>query len=121
MVQIGGYLTREEHTSFKRYAARFQLKGSSLANLLIARELRCARLESLKVSFSASRLNARSRVTAHQSDHEVKTAFDAHASRAGVTPDQAAALIFRAELAERWLEKAIARDWNQIDSKPNVA
>jgi hypothetical protein len=121
MVQIGGYLTSEEHAEFRRYAARFQLKDSSLANLLIARELRCNRLERLREVFSPTPLKARSRVTAHQSDHGVKAAFEACAIRAGVSTDLAAALVFRAELAEQWLEKATTVEWNQIDSKPDVA
>lgn len=121
MVQIGGYLTSEEHADFKRYAAQFQLKDSGLANLLIARELRCDRLERLKALFPPVRLMDRSRVTAHQSDPEVKTIFEAHAHRASVSCDFAASLIFRAELAERWLEKAIGHEWNQVDSKANVA
>lgn len=108
MVQIGGYLTPAEHADFKRYAAQFQLKESSLANLLIVRELSLKRLSSLKQSFSPGPLKERSRITAHQADPAMKQAFEAHAALAGVSPDQAASLIFRAELAEHWLTKSVA-------------
>jgi hypothetical protein len=108
MVQIGGYLTPEEHAEFKRYAAQFHLKDSSLANLLLARELRLRRLARLKQSFlPSSPLKKRSRVTAHQSDPGVKTAFEALARDAAISPGQAAAVLFRAELTERWLASSI--------------
>lgn len=108
MVQIGGYLTPEEHAEFRRYAAEFHLKDSSLANLLLARELRLRRLARLKQAhLPSSPLKKRSRVTAHQSDPGVKETFDALAREAGISPDQAAAVLFRTELAERWLATSI--------------
>ncbi|OYW45878.1 MAG: hypothetical protein B7Z08_01385 [Sphingomonadales bacterium 32-68-7] len=108
MAQIGGYLSPAEHLEFKRYAAQFQLKDSSLANLLLARELRLRRLSDLKASYLRSTpLPQRSRITAHQADAAVKAAFEAQAREAGLSPDQAAAIVFRAELGERWLERSI--------------
>jgi hypothetical protein len=111
MVQIGGYLSAEEHAEFKRYAAQFHLKESSLANLLIARELRLRRLTRLAQAFTqGSPLKKRARITAHQADGRVKEAFEALAHDAGVSPDQAAAVLYRAELTERWLAKSIDYD-----------
>lgn len=108
MAQIGGYLSPEEHLEFKRYAAQFHLKDSSLANLLLARELRLQRLAELKGAYARTTPSKqRSRITAHHADPGVKEAFDAHARSAGVSPDQAASILFRTELAERWLETSI--------------
>lgn len=111
MVQIGGYLTPEEHAEFKRYAAEFHLKESSLANLLIARELCQRRLDQLRHSYLTSApLKIRSRVTAHQPEGHAKLALEALASSVGISPDQAASVIFRAELTERWLAKCVRAD-----------
>lgn len=108
MAQIGGYLTPEEHAEFKRYAAAFQLKESSLANLLLVREMRLGRLGRLKeVYLPQVPMRSRGRVTAHQPDGTTKEAFEAHARAEGLKPDQAAAVLFRAELTERWLDMAI--------------
>lgn len=108
MVQIGGYLSADEHAAFKQYARQFHLKESSLANLLIARELRLRRLDDLKQRFPGGPVRKRSRVTAHQPDAQVKQAFEALARDAGLSPDQAASVVFRAELSEQWLAKSIA-------------
>lgn len=113
MVQIGGYLTPEEHAEFRRYAMGLHLKDSSLANLLLARELRLRRMAVLKQLFPPpAPLKERSRITAHQSDPAIKQAFEALARGAGISADQAAAILFRAELAERWLATAI----DQVES-----
>jgi hypothetical protein len=111
MVQIGGYLTADEHLQFRQYAAQFHLKDSSLANLLLARELRLRRLPRLVQAYlPGAPLKQRSRITAHQSDGRMKEAFEALAHEAGISPDQAAAVLYRAELTERWLAKSIDYD-----------
>lgn len=108
MVQIGGYLSAEEHAAFKAYAREFNLKESSLSNLLIARELRLRRLGELRQRFSQGMPGLkRSRITAHQADPKTKQAFEALAKEAGISPDLAAAIVFRAELTERWLMKSM--------------
>lgn len=108
MTQIGGYLTPEEHSEFQRYAAQFHLKDSGLANLLVERELRLHRLEELKPTyFRCTSAKHRSRITAHQADPAFKAAFEARARDADLSPDQAASVLFRAELGERWLEKSV--------------
>ena len=108
MVQIGGYLTPEEHAEFKGYAAEFHLKESSLANLLIARELRQRRLAELAKTFRTNApLKKRCRVTAHQAEPNTKFEFEALARNAGMSPDQAASIIFRAELTERWVANSV--------------
>ena len=108
MTQIGGYLTHEEYTSFKEYAAEFHLKPSSLANLLLVRELNLGRLARLRefVTYGAAAGN-RARVTAHQPDPAMKIEFESRAGEVGLKPDQAASIVFRAELDERWLARAL--------------
>lgn len=108
MSQIGGYLTPDEHEAFKRYAAQFHLKESGLANLLLARELTLGRLPELKARDGAGLpLKDRRRITAHAPTVAVKAAFQAHSQKAGLTSNQAAAILFRAELRERWLERSV--------------
>ena len=108
MTQIGGYLNAIEHAEFKSYASEFHISESGLANLLIARELRCKRLRKLRIADACSSLaGSRERVTAHQRDNSAKVAFEARASEEGLRPDQAASIIFRAELREQWLAQSI--------------
>ena len=119
MAQIGGYLTREERSIFQAYAAEFGLSESALANLLLVREMRCRRLHELKGKYSAGAPSeGRARVTAHQRSAAMKTAFEERSSDGGLKPDQAASIIYRAELTERWLEQSvIGTSWNHLDSK----
>ena len=51
---------------------------------------------------------SRQRVTAHRPDADMKAAFLSRSSEEGLKPDQAASIIYRAEINERWLEQAIA-------------
>ncbi len=109
MAQIGGYLQPDEHARFKAYASVLGLSESALANLLIVREIRRKRLGVLKVKYSAGTPSeSRQRVTAHRSDAVMKAAFLSRSSEEGLKPDQAASIIYRAEINERWLEQAIA-------------
>jgi hypothetical protein len=108
MAQIGGYLKPDEHVKFKNYAAEFCLSESALANLLLVREIRLKRLEHLKHKYSAGAPSeSRSRVTAHQRDLATKIAFEKRSSDESLKPDQAASIIYRAELEERWLERSM--------------
>lgn len=108
MAQIGGYLTPLEHDDFKSYSIQFCLSESALANLLLVRELRLQRLHNLKSKYlSRAPSDSRQRVTAHQPNAELKTAFEARSIEEGLKPDQAASILYRAELDERWLEKSI--------------
>lgn len=109
MVQIGGYLQPDEHIRFKTYAAEFCLSESALANLLLVREIQIKRLKDLKDKYLAGAPSeSRARVTAHQPDEVMKIAFEARCSEEGLKPDQAASIVYRAELDERWLERSIA-------------
>lgn len=109
MAQIGGYLTSEEHAIFQAYAVEFGLSESGLANLLLVREIRLKRLGLLMQKYSAGAPSeSRSRVTAHQRDAAMKIAFGERSSDEGLKPDQAASIVYKAELDERWLEQSMA-------------
>ena len=108
MKQIGGYLQPDEHARFKAYANGLELSNSSLAKLLMVREIRSKRLSDLKIEYpSGARSGSRKRVTAHRPNESMKIAFVARASEEGLKPDHAASILFRAELDERWLEQAM--------------
>ena len=110
MTQIGGYVSKAERGQFKKYAADLQISESAVATLLILRELQLRRLSQLKESYSlGAPANDRARITAHQSNDGLKAAFEARSGEEDMLPDQAASLVFRAELTERWLRHAIDR------------
>ena len=115
MAQILGYLSDGEASAFQQYAAELRLDVTALANLLIVRELRRDRLAVLRVLYDRDLGGqGKKKIVAHQSDHETKVAFKAHAIARDLKPSRAAAIIFRAERAERWL--AVSMDLSQFDS-----
>lgn len=105
--QIGGWLRPDEHADFMSYLDQFCLRQAPVATLLIVRELRCARLPDLARSYGHSSGSGRKRITAGPTSSALKRAFENHAARWGLDPDPAAAMIYRAELQERWLQRAI--------------
>ncbi len=115
LAQIIGYLTEADRARFQAYAQALGLDVSALANLLIIRELKLARLSGLAGRFDQETpASSRTKVTAHLPVADTKAAFAALAARAGMKPTRAAAVLFRTELEERWLESSVAV--NQIDS-----
>jgi hypothetical protein len=105
MTQIGGNLRPGEFADFQRYAADLTISESSLANLLIQREMRLKRLCELaeRLGGAVPTSERGGRVTGHQSSGELKEAFEHHAKEQGLVAGYAATIIFRAELEERWL------------------
>jgi hypothetical protein len=105
--QIGADMLPSEHRDFCAYADSLHLKDSALANLLIVRELRRKRLAKLKLLyFKEVAKTGSARITAHQTSEAAKAAFLAHAAIHNLKMGPAAAIIFRAELAEHWLERS---------------
>ena len=87
MAQIVGYLTEKEALRFLDYAQACGVTGSTLANLLISRELRLGRLSVLAEAFEAQRsLPNSAKIVAHLTDPDRKTEFYAHAARHGLKP-----------------------------------
>jgi hypothetical protein len=108
VAQVLGYLSLEECDAFQAYAGELRLDRSALANLLIVRELRAQRLAVLKMIFDRDLpKDGKAKITAHQGDTSTKDAFIAHAKGQGIKPTRAAAILFRAELTERWLEASM--------------
>lgn len=114
-MQIGSNLRPSEYDGFKSYALGLQLTHSAVANLLVLRELRRKRLGKLREKILEHRGLPRHRITANVSP-PIKAAFEAHLKTLGLGSDVAAGIIFRAELCERWLDRAIGTT-NQIDSR----
>lgn len=102
--QIGGNLTQDEARDLKAYAAIFQLTLNQLGFLLVIRELNLERLPDLAVNFTQRVAKARrKRVTTRPKNPFIKIAFVEHAGKHDMGSDEAASIIFRAELSERWL------------------
>jgi hypothetical protein len=107
-VQQVAKVSLTEQAAFHTYAEQFGLHVSTIASLLLARELRLKRLGELCENHPPEKgilLNGKIVVYLHSDI--LKKAFKSHATDAQMRPGPAAATVFRAELAERWLERVI--------------
>lgn len=112
---IGAWLSADDGHAFSSYAQSLGLDESALATLLLVRELQLKRL----ANTSEKRLDAAGkvkRVSARPRNPAVESAFAAHAKSVGLRPGRAASILYLAELSERWLERALCLQGNQIDS-----
>ncbi len=103
MVQIGCYMYDAEAEELTTYASLLELTRPALCALIIQRELREPKLRPSvakrdKVSAARGR-----RVTVNLGNVALKDAFTAHVRALGFGSDEAAAALFRQELAERSL------------------
>jgi len=113
--QVTVRLDSDLKAGFEAYAGQFELSASELAKLLIVRELKLRRLESLKYSGTPHGPRKRRRgtegppptITAHFSTRAPVEAFDAYAKRCGLSRSETGAWVFRQEIHEKWLEKAL--------------
>jgi hypothetical protein len=105
--QIGGYLRPHERAEFDTYMEQFKLRKGAVPALLILREIRSGRLSVLKERYPMPGGKGRARVTALPTDDTLKLAFERHAAQFDMDPDPAAGVVYRAELHERWLERAL--------------
>lgn len=112
MSQITAHVSAADAAAFQAYAAGLGLDASALATLLLIRELRVGRLPRLAAVDLSARGAANDKITAHRGDGAVKTRWTAHALTAGLSASKAAAIVFRAELKEQWLNRAV----NEFDS-----
>ena len=114
--QLHGYLTVGEQAAFAAYAADYELDITGLAGLLIVRELRLRRLANLVRRYpKRSSICGRPKVTAHLSRPTLLDEFARLSKAAGVTRSVAAAAVFRAELEEQWLSKALTLDSTRVN------
>lgn len=114
--QVVARLHPTAKTKFDGYATRLGLDSSELAKLLIIREQHQRQL--LRRFRGGGLIKAARRakvqgvrlptITAHFSSEDYVTQFDLYVSSFGMGRGAAAAILFEAEIEERWLEKAIA-------------
>ena len=101
--QLTARVSEEEGAAFVAYAGLFSLTKTALAKLLILRELNRRSLRSMNVQPEGKS----HKITVHYKDPDIKNRFDAHATSHGVSPGDAAAMIFLCELKEKWLMKSL--------------
>ena len=106
--RLGAWLAKTEVKAFREYAAELRVPDSALALLLILRELRLRRLEELGSYRATVPSDERKYLTATGPGAEVVGELQAHVERLGETLNGALTLLFRAELAERWLDRAMS-------------
>lgn len=106
MTQLNVSVTRTDEEQFDWYAKQFGLDRTGLANLLLFRELRVGQLGALDPSRTRRGERRSGRLTAHLLDGRWEE-FVAHATKHGMRPAAAGALILLRELDEQWLRKAV--------------
>lgn len=105
--QVGCNLRPVEAEQLTAYAAAHELRRPSLCALLVLRATRSDSFARLKTRFSGSEPKAGSlRVTARVSQ-PVHLAFEKTAALHGLGADDAAAMVFRAELTDKWLARIL--------------
>jgi hypothetical protein len=115
VAQITIRLDPDVKEAFNRYAVRFGLKASGLAQLLLVRERKLRRLAKLKANRKLSKTQRQPRglavpmktVTAHVSSVVEVKRFDSYAKSCGLTRQTAGAWLLMSELKEQWLKRAL--------------
>lgn len=107
--RLGTWLLAAEAEAFRGYAAEMKIPATVLAWLLILREMRLSRLGDLGCHRVAVPSKGRGYITAANPGEETIGEIQAHVERFGESLNGALALLFRAELAEHWLDQAMAR------------
>lgn len=114
MAQVGCNLSEEEAEDLEKYAVGMELTRPGICALLIHRELRRPQLAKLKSAppapYGVGRLK---RVTVHIADIAFKKAFADHVRSLRLGSGEAAALLFRTELKERWVFKELSWHGNR--------
>lgn len=88
----------------------FGLDAASLLALLLARELRIERLAVLLDNDLPSKASRDSKVTVHGRNTVLRNGIVARAEMCGTSVSNACAVLMRAEMRERWLERSIRLD-----------
>lgn len=104
---MSAHICAAERAEFEAYAIMFGLDAASLLALLLARELRVERLAVLLDSDVPSKASRDSKVTVHGRNTELRTGVVARAEACGTSLSNACAVLMRAEMRERWLERSI--------------
>lgn len=115
-VVIGGWLSEPDGDAFNAYALEIGIDSAALATLLIVRELNQPRMADILASEALTFVRKERRISARTARVELKARFAEHAAKYDASSDGAAAAVFRAELAEKWLGKCVGVLGNQVDS-----
>lgn len=103
-MQIGCDMAENEAVELTEYAESLELTRPTLCALLIHRELRRPRLKRLvQLGEVLAVSEGPKRVTVRISDPAFKEAYREHVRSCRLGSDDAAALLFRTELKERWV------------------
>lgn len=105
--QVNTYVTPEERENFELYARNFLLDVAGLLILLFARETRVGQLRALTLTDVAPPASRNAKLSARlkAEEHAMLTKM---AKDNGLSLSKAGAMLVRAELKQRWLEKACA-------------
>ncbi|WP_265528316.1 hypothetical protein [Sphingomicrobium marinum] len=112
MTQITGRMPSEDREKFGDYSAKVGLDGSSVATLLVLRELQLRRLHDLRARLGIPNNFTEKKITSHRVTEEQKTTFTKHAKDIGLSNSKALGLLCRAELIEQWV---FGRLWSDSD------
>jgi hypothetical protein len=107
-VALGCYLTADELRELREYAAHLEISVPNLCSLVIQRELCKPKLSSLKRRH-LKRVGRKGgeRMTVWFANKAIKNRFAAHISKCKLRSGDAVGALFRAELSEQWLRRAI--------------
>lgn len=110
------YLTSTERADFEFYATQYLLDAAGLIALLFAREIRVGQLCNLISRDVAPDGRRKTKVTAHlkETDHASLAAL---AMEHNESVSQIGAVLVRAELRDRWLERSCATRFESHDDE----
>ena len=107
-------MPEEEAKELDDYAASLELNRPAVCVLLVHRELRRRRLKQLRRTVPPySGVKEGVRVTARIADRNMKDEFAKHLKDVGVGSDEAASILFRAELKDKQGRAELAWDGNR--------
>lgn len=103
-LQVTGRVSDEEAAAFIEYANSLHLSKTSLASLLVVREIH---RRTLSKGRAWRRVRGTCKITAHLRNAREKEQFHNHAAQCGLSMGDAAAAVFRIELQEQWLAREV--------------
>lgn len=115
MPQITARLPPQARRQFEKYAVSLGLNGSSLARLLLLRQL-WGPVKGPSPGVGRKQGSEDRKLTAHSCSAETVKRLRIYAKARRISPAEAAKLIFERELRERWLARAMGL--NRLPERP---
>ena len=115
--QITTHVCAAERTEFETYANAFGLDAAGLLALLLAREQRVGRLAALLDIDEPANATRDSKITVHGRDADLRGGIACAAVEAKTSVSRACAVLMRAELRERWLERSISTRFESNEAR----